>query len=192
MLGLVGCGRPLGSFDAAPSTKTKLDSLVALVQFKKPPKQEQPSDLLRCPNITVLDGTADDRVFGRGPQSNANVDYQFSLDDFARDCKVVGNKLDIKVGVRGRVLLGPVGKPGTFAAPVRVAVLLNSDPMPLVSNLYHVDVSVPADGSAAPFTLVTDALNVPYTHPHAELDYTIKVGFDPAGKSPRWRKYRKR
>jgi len=75
----------------------------------------------------------------------------------------------------------PVGSPGSFTAPVRIAVVRESDQNPVVSKLFGVPVTVPPGRSEAPFTLVTDQIEIPYTHANAQHDYTIKVGFDTAG-----------
>lgn len=181
VLSLVGCGKTPGSFDVEDSTQTKLANLAALVQFKKPPMQPEPTDHVVCPDIAILDGTADDRVYGQGDQTNTNVRYQFSLNDVARDCKIEGDQISLKIGATGKVLLGPVGAPGNFIAPIRVAIVRESDQAPVVSKLYRLAVSVPTGQTEAPFTLVTEPLNIPYTHANAQHDYTIKVGFDAAG-----------
>ena len=184
VLGLAGCSSAPGSFDVQQSTQTKLTDLMALVQFKKLPKQPEPTDHVACPDITILDGTADDRVYGKGgAQTNADVRYQFSLNDVARDCKVVGDQISLKIGAAGKILLGPLGSPGSFIAPIRVAIVRESDQKPVVSKLYRLGVNVPTGQTEAPFTLVTEPLNVPYTHANAQHDYTIKVGFDAAPSS---------
>ena len=183
-LGLAACSQAPGSFDVVETPQAKLSSLMAMVQFKKAPNQQEPLDHVVCPNIVILDGTADDRVYGSGAQNNANLRYQFSLYDVARDCRVEGNQINLKIGAAGKVLLGPAGTPGNFTAPVRVAIVRDSNQDAVVSKLYRVPADIPSGKSEAPFTLVTDSLSVPYTHPHAERDYTIKVGFDAQGNAP--------
>lgn len=185
VLSLAGCGRSPGSFDVDQTPQTKLSNLMALVQFKKLPKQPEPTDHVICPDIIILDGTADDRAYGKGDQTNANVRYQFSLNDVARDCKVQGDQISLKVGAAGKVLLGPVGSPGNFIAPIRVAIVRESDQVPIVSKLYRLAVSVPTGQTEAPFDLVTEPLSIPYTHANAQHDYTIKVGFDATGNDKR-------
>lgn len=180
-LGLAGCAHSPGSFDDLDSGGSSFSNLMALVQFKKPPPAQAPAEHVVCPDIIILDGTANDRVYGKGDQTNENLRYQFSLNDVARDCKVDGNQISLKIGAAGKILLGPVGAPGSFTAPVRIAIVRESDQDPVVSKLYGVPVSVPAGQSEAPFTLVTDQIEIPYTHANAQHDYTIKVGFDAAG-----------
>ncbi len=184
-LSLASCGSTPGSFDVTADPQTKLNNLAALVQFKKMPKQPEPTDHVVCPDIAILDGTADDRAYGPGEQTNANVRYQFSLNDVARDCKTGGGQMNLKVGVAGKVLLGPVGAPGAFTAPIRIAIIRKIDQEPIVSKLYRLPVTVPTGQSEAPFTLVTEPLSIPYTHGNEQHDYAIKVGFDAAGNDKR-------
>jgi hypothetical protein len=181
-LSLSACGTPPGSFDVEDSGQTKLSNLQAMVQFKKPGRQPTPIDHVLCPDIVILDGTADDRVYGTGEQTNANLRYQFSLNDVARDCQVNGAQLSLKIGAAGKLLLGPVGSPGNFVAPIRIAIVRDNDQEPIASQLFKVPVTVAAGQTEAPFSLVTEQMTIPYSYANAQHDYTIKVGFDdPAG-----------
>lgn len=104
--------------------------------------------------------------------------YQFSLGDVVRECGRQGSQIAIKVGVEGRVLIGPVGAPGSFSAPVRVAIRRESDQKPATSKSYHVAVTVLPGSAGMPFSLVTEPILVPFISPKADEDYTIVVGFD--------------
>jgi hypothetical protein len=146
-----------------------------------PPKtlsQQAPPIHLTCPQIEVQDGTSSVRVFNGADQSSANLRYQFSLDNVARDCQLANGQLAIKVGVAGRVLAGPAGAPSSFTVPVRVVIRRESDQQPAVSQLYRVAATIPSGQSATDFTVVSDPLSVPYVHEDADDDYTVLVGFD--------------
>lgn len=186
-IGIAGCSRNTGSFDVDEPAQSKWDNLMALVEFKPLPKQPKPTDPILCPEVHILDGTSDDRIYAPGAeQSNETVRYQFSIDDVARGCQINGKQAAMKIGVAGRVLLGPAGSPGTYPAPIRVAIIDLSDGNPVVSKLYQVPTSVPDGQTEAPFTLVTDPLAIPTTASFAE-SYTIKVGFDSAGNGKKQR-----
>jgi hypothetical protein len=183
---LAGCGAHSGSFDVEDPGSTKMDNLVALVQFKPLPRQPRPTDNIKCPEILVLDGGAADRVYvnNSAEQNNTNVRYQFRVDDVARDCQIDGNQISMKIGVSGRVLLGPAGSPGSFTAPIRLVIVRETDQASVVTKLYQVPGSVPSGETGSMFTLVTDPVTVPATN--AVNDYTIKVGFDvPPDKRPK-------
>ena len=83
--------------------------------------------IVDCPQIEVQDGTSAVRVYAGADQSNANLRYQFSLDNAARECQLADGQLNIKVGVAGRVLVGPAGAPSSFTVPVRVVIRRESD-----------------------------------------------------------------
>jgi hypothetical protein len=183
---LAGCGGHAGAFDVEDPGSTKMNNLVALVRFQPLPRQPRPTDDIKCPEILVLDGGAADRVYVNtsAEQTNSNVRYQFRVDDVARDCQADGNQISMKIGVSGRVLLGPAGAPGNFTAPVRLVIVRETDQSAVVTKLYQVPGSVPAGQTGGMFTLVTDPITVPASS--AVNDYTIKVGFDvPADKRPK-------
>ncbi|HEY1736266.1 MAG TPA: hypothetical protein VGG12_06450 [Methylovirgula sp.] len=190
-LGLAACGTAPGSFDVEDAPQTKMANLEAMVQFQKPPRQPSPTDNVVCPDISILDGTADDRVYGSATdQSNANLRYQFSINDVARDCVVQSGQMNLKVGIAGKVLLGPVGAPGNFTAPIRVAIIRRANEDVVVSKLYQLPTSVPDGATEGPLTLVADDLAIPYSYANAQHDFEIKVGFDtgtPADKKDKWK-----
>jgi hypothetical protein len=178
VLGLAGCGGHLGTFDTPETGGSKLANLLG---FKSNDAPAAPGAVVRhifCPVVVVLDGAAASRAYAGTPPSSANLRYQYALDDTARECTLEGDQLAIKIGVAGKVLLGPAGSPGGFSVPVRMAVLRERDNQPIVSKLYHAAVTVAAGETRADFTIVSEPLRVPFIQDHAEDDYTIKVGID--------------
>jgi len=139
---------------------------------------------LECPKIDVLDGTASYRTYAGTDQTNGNVRYQFSMGDVARDCTRSGDQILLKVGVEGRVLLGPAGNAGSFTVPVRIAVRHDSDGKAAATKLYQVPASIAAGADAATFQVVSDPLAVHFVSNSAGDDYTILVGFDTGTKAP--------
>jgi hypothetical protein len=178
VLGLAGCGGHLGTFDTPETSGSKLANLLG---FKNNDAPAAPGTQVRhifCPVVVVLEGTAANQAYAGTPPSSANLRYQFALDDTARECTLEGNQLAIKIGVAGKVLLGPAGNPSSFSVPVRMAVLRERDNQPLESKLYRAAVTVAAGETRADFTIVSEPLRVPFIQDHAEDDYTIKVGID--------------
>ncbi len=148
------------------------------------PKAADKEPPLQCPTIEVLDGTSSLRSYGGADQSNGDVKYQYSMGDVARECSKSGNQVLIKVGVEGRVLLGPVGKAGSFTVPVRIAIRRDSDEKAVSGKLYDVPVTIPFGQTEGQFSVVTEPLAVPYIQAHADADYTILVGFDEKSNAP--------
>jgi hypothetical protein len=144
-----------------------------------PPQAESPSG---CPTIEVLDGTGAQRVTAETASGNAGVKYQYSILNVARECQLSGNAMTLRVGVQGKVLLGPQGSAGAFDVPIRIVVVTEADQKPVVSKLYKAPSSIPSGQSAAPFTLVADGIGVSLGGRKA-VDYSIKVGIDTGGKA---------
>lgn len=185
LLTVSGCSGWLGNFDApdgaANRSNVNTSLLATLLGFKRNDVPAAPGTEVRhisCPEVVVLEGTAASQAYSGSPPSNANLRYQYALTDTARECKVEDNQLVLKIGVAGKVLLGPAGTPGSFNVPVRMAVLHETDNSPVTSKLYHAPVTIGPSESEADFTIVSEPLEVPFIQDHAEQDYTIKVGID--------------
>jgi hypothetical protein len=180
---LAGCSS-LGVDTASNSVTDTMGNLLAYNRPGAPPlpPEQKPVQEVNCPTIEVQDGTAELRTYAGG-NANANVRYQYSLGDTARECSVVGNQIAIKVGIEGRVLIGPMGSPGSFTAPIRIAIRHESEGKAILSKLYKVPVTVPAGATEAPFSLVSEPLMVPMVQVRADEDYTVVVGFDGAGNA---------
>ena len=80
-----------------------------------------------CPQISLREGTAVLRKGGKGkkgaPDDNSTLSYQASLADTTRQCTQNEMGKTVHVMAQGRIVLGPMGKPGTFTLPIRVAVI---------------------------------------------------------------------
>jgi hypothetical protein len=133
-----------------------------------------------CPSVTVRSGAAAWQIpSGSGPN---NVRYQGSLGQLARECAVLGETMTIRVGVEGRVLVGPQGGAGNVNVPLRIALVAEGPtPRPIWSKFYSVPVAVPPNASQAIFSQVEDDLTFPLP-PNKRIDnYIVYVGFDAQG-----------
>ena len=129
---------------------------------------------LDCPVVEVEDGAETVRV---GGPENASVRYQFDLVDTARECQPSGNQFSLKVGVSGRLLIGPAGSPGAYSTNVKVLVRREVDQKTVFEKTYHVEANT-AGGVQAPFRFVTDLIMLPLTRAQLNEDYSVFVGFD--------------
>ena len=195
-LALAGCGGGAASLDpGAGGTSNTVANILAFGRPTAPsaPAAADPNAIrLICPDIEVPDGLAALRV---GGQDGSAVRYQYSLGDTARECSLANGQIALRVGVEGRVLIGPAGSAGSFSVPVRVAIQRNSDQKAETSKVYKVAVTVPAGETQGSFSLVTEPITVPFKHEDATDDYSIVVGFDGAratGTAPVQRVRRRR
>ena len=140
-------------------------------------KTEQTLD---CPEVQVPSGESALRVGGEGSTS---VRHQFSVGEVARECAVAGNQLTIKIGVKGRVLLGPAGSPGSYSAPLRIGIRKTLGEQIVVSKVFNVGGTVAPGTPGADFMIVTEPLAVPFTSMHAADDYEVVVGFGKDAKA---------
>ncbi|WP_169728772.1 hypothetical protein [Salinarimonas rosea] len=133
------------------------------------------SDPTPCPRPEVIQGSAAQRVYRSGRSgSNQDLRYQIAVIDLARECvSTPEGQNRIKLGVQGRVLIGPAGGPGSFTAPVRIRVRTPSTVYEDVAR--RVAVTVPAGQTLADFTLVEEGLEIPLS---VGDNFLIEVGID--------------
>jgi hypothetical protein len=163
--------------DAGSGANNAVGNLLAFGTANPPPAPDRSKQIVKidCPEVEVLGGGAAMRV---GGQDNAGVHYQYSMGEVARECLVDNGQINIKVGVEGRVLLGPAGGPGSFQVPVRIAIRREADQKAAISKVYRIAAAIPAGDTQTTFNMVSDTFQVPYLRPRADDDYTIVVGFD--------------
>ena len=142
---------------------------------------------INCPPVDVPDEGAAYRV---GGADNESVRYQFNIGDTARECDPAGRgQATIKIGVKGELVVGPAGSPGTYSVPLKIVVTRESDNEPIYSETFKVEAAT--DGvTAGAFRIVTEPIPVPMpTLQLADL-YSITVGFEEGGgAAPRRRRH---
>jgi hypothetical protein len=133
-----------------------------------------------CPGMQVRSGASTWQV--PSGTNTTNLRYQGSLGQLARECAVLGDSMTIKVGVEGRVLVGPKGSAGNLTVPLRIALVQEgSQPKPVWSKFYSVPVNVPPGQTQVTFTHVEDDLTFAIPASKDISSYVIYVGYDPQG-----------
>ena len=83
-----------------------------------------PDPNLDCPSVTVRSGAATLAVNAPGADPSAtNLRFQASVSQTARECAVSAGNMTMKIGIQGRVILGPAGTPGKVEVPMRLALV---------------------------------------------------------------------
>ena len=183
-LPLAGCGTSPSEGGMAST----LGNLIAFNATTPPPLREIKGANevdVECPEVLVADGQASMRTYAGADKSSAGVKHQYSFGEMSRECRAVDGRIDIRVGVSGYVLSGPVGGPGAFQVPVRVFVRRDSDGQTVSSKTYKVAATIAADQTQAAFSVVTEPLTVPLLRTDASQDYSLFVGFDGTPEKPR-------
>ena len=180
---------------ASPSSnslKDKIESFFSTAGAAHDPRpvvNTQQADV-DCPLIDIRQG-AGTLTIPLPPPDGSNdamsLKYQGTFVRAARDCKVVNGQLAMKIGVQGRVIVGPAGGPGQIEVPLRLAVVdqTPSGSKTIVTKLVLVPVMVTSDDAGALFTHIEDNFAFPLPS-SAELDnYIVYIGFDPIGAQER-------
>src|SRR5262245_34409911 len=90
-----------------------------------------------CPAMMVRSGASTWQ--GPAGTTNTSLSYQGSLRRLGRECAGLGDTMTIKVGVEGRVLVGPKGKAGNVEVPLRIALVQEGpQPKPIWTKFYSV------------------------------------------------------
>ena len=158
-LGLVGCGSGSGSSSSAGNTALN----VIMFQSTTPPPADQlpkddEGDPQVCPEVTVSDGGA--AIRAQSGQDSSGLRYQVSIVNVARECNVTGkDSFRLKVGVEGRVLLGPAGSPGSYGATLTTTVMRGTTVIGKRSA--RVGATIPSGQSGADFTHIEEGIMVP-------------------------------
>lgn len=139
-----------------------------------------------CPLIDIRQGAATLTIPPPSPDGSndaMSLKYQGTFVRAARDCKVAAGQLVMKIGIEGRIIVGPAGGPGEVSVPLRIAVVdqPTSTPKTIFTKLIIIPVAVTSADTGATFTHIED--NVAFPLPtSAELDnYIVYIGFDPIG-----------
>jgi hypothetical protein len=138
---------------------------------------------VECPGVDIRPGASTLNITAKPGQATAgDLRYQLSFGQTARECAVHGGAMSIKVGVQGRVILGPMGGPGIVDVPLRYAVVREGPaPKTIVTKFKRIPVTVAPDQSHIQFVDVEEGLTFPMPS-GLELDaYVIYVGFDEIG-----------
>jgi hypothetical protein len=115
--------------------------------------------------------------YGKGKVGNPrDLNYQAILDKQSRNCVVSNGLITVRMGVVGRVLLGPAGSQTSVSVPVRFAV--ERDDVPLYSEKYDIPVAITPPDQSEEFVKVVDDVQIPYV---GGENITIWVGFDTKG-----------
>jgi hypothetical protein len=138
---------------------------------------------VECPGVDIRTG-ASTLILPPGGDA-MTLRYQGSISEMARSCRIIGSDMKMKVGVQGRIILGPGGGPGKLELPMRFAVVREGpEPKTILTKFYKVPVIISEGQANLSFTHIDEDITFPMPSP-TDLDfYVVYVGFDPTGASP--------
>jgi hypothetical protein len=186
---------PSAAAPSDPSLKDKIASLFAGSSASSPQAVEgaeapgvQP--VLDCPLIDIRQGAS---TLVIGPTGNTDdttnngamaLKYQGSFVRAARECSLVSGQIVMRVGVEGRIIVGPAGGPGQVDVPLRIAIVDETvaGTKPVVTRLIHIPVTVASATDNPSFTHIEEGLSFPM--PKSLDGYVVYIGFDPQAMQP--------
>jgi hypothetical protein len=175
LAGCLGGDSILPSFDS-PREKATVNNTENKASDKLIVLPARPEDV-DCPDVGEFPGGATARV---GGPSNEAVRYQFDISDLARECDPQGNLFALKIGVTGRLLIGPAGQPGAYATTLRMQVKRDIDNKVLFDKSFRVAADTNG-GDQGVYKVVSDPIMLPLTRARLDLDYSIYVGLNSGG-----------
>lgn len=183
----VGCSAVsnLGSNDDSPSLGSRFASLFSSAKpgVTQPASPTPSAPEYGCPGVDIRAGASTLNIAAKSAQATAgDLRYQVSFGQTARECSLQGSTMALKVGVQGRVIIGPMGGPGRVDVPLRYAVVREGpEPKTIVTKFKRIAVTVAPDQTHVQFVDVEEGLAFPIpSGPDLEA-YVIYVGFDEVG-----------
>jgi hypothetical protein len=184
---LSGCSlaSSVGSSDSSPSFASRFASFFsgATPGVIQPHSPTPSAPDVECPGVDIRTGASTMNIAAKTTDATAgDLRYQLSFGQTARECAVQGAIMIIKVGVQGRVILGPMGSPGKVEVPLRYAVVREGpQPKTVVTKFKRIAVTVAPGQTHVQFVDIEEGLSFPMPS-KSELDaYVVYVGFDEIG-----------
>jgi hypothetical protein len=140
---------------------------------------------LTCPDVKVRAGASTYAVAAPGKQAaGSDMRYQATITRTARDCNLSAGQITARVGIQGRVIVGPAGAPATVEIPLRVAVVQGGvNEKTITTTVVRTTVSM-GEGLSVPFSVVAEDIVYPAVSADINDSYIFYIGFDPQALKP--------
>jgi hypothetical protein len=189
----LGCGT-LAAPAAAQSLTDRFKSLFGGGKSEEQEPAEKPaapaegqsreSDVL-CPPVAIRSGASTYAVGAPGKEPvGSDLRFQATITRTARECSFNGGEITARIGIQGRIIVGPAGAPPTVQVPLRVAVVQGGvSEKTIATKAYQTTVTMSESGSE-PFTLVAEDMTFPAPSADVAENYIFYIGFDPQALKP--------
>ena len=130
----------------------------------------------RCPSVVAWPHDRLVTVYQPGHAGDSQaIIHRGEITKLARECQVYGDRIVVKYGFAGRVLLGPKGQPGTVTLPVSIKVA-DADRRVLANDTTKVSAIVPRENPVGYFSVVRE-ISFPIVMGTRVEDYKVFVAF---------------
>lgn len=133
-----------------------------------------PAIATECPPIKVREGFGSIVAYEGNKVGNAKaLQYQAVIDAQSRNCVVSNGLITVKMGIVGRLVLGPSPSTNSLDVPLRFTV--ERDDVSVFSQRYDIPVTVTPPNQSEEFIKVVENVAIPYL---GGEDIVIWVGFE--------------
>jgi hypothetical protein len=130
-----------------------------------------------CPQVVAWPRDRLLTIYQAGHVGDLNaVVHRGEITKMARECTLYSDRVVVKYGFAGRVLLGPKGAPGSVTMGVNIRVA-GADKNTLATDKMNVTTTIPPDAPAGYFSMVRE-IAFPITIGTRPQDYKIFVAFE--------------
>jgi hypothetical protein len=188
-LTLAGCGGGSmfggGSPSSGGGSPSMTDRFTQLFSGKStevgaPQSPQTDENDLTCPSVSIRPGASTYAAGATGkPAVGNDLAFQATITRTARSCDLNAGQISVKIGIQGRVIVGPAGAPAAVDVPLRVAVVQEGvTPKTIATKVFQTNVQIGGETSV-PFSLVGEDLVYPVPTGTAGDSYVFYIGFDP-------------
>jgi hypothetical protein len=150
-----------------------------------PGEGQSDSGGLTCPDVKVRAGASTYAVGLPGKTAaGSDLRYQATITRTARDCSLNAGQITARIGIQGRVIVGPAGAPASVEIPLRVAGVQGGvNEKTITTAVVRTTVSM-AEGLSVPFSVVAEDVVYPAVSADINDLYVFYIGFDPQALKP--------
>jgi hypothetical protein len=167
--------------ESSPSFSDKFKNFFSSSSAKSKQAATGTQKNVYCPFIEIRQGASTLSIGPQGENAAMTLKYQGSFVRAARECAVVGGDLVMKIGVQGRLIVGPAGGEGQVDVPLRIAIVQENTAgsKTIATRLIRIPVLVPPGVPFTEFTHIEEGVAFPLPPAAVLEDYTVYIGFDP-------------
>jgi hypothetical protein len=173
------------SYETTPSWGARISSFFSGAKpgVSQPASRMASAPDVECPGVDIRAGASTLNIAVRSDQATAgDLRYQLSFGQTARECRVQDGTMTIKVGVQGRVILGPFGTPGSVDVPLRYAIVREGpEPKVIATKFKRTGATIAAGQTHVQFVDIEEGLSFPLPSAADLSSYVVYVGFDEIG-----------
>jgi hypothetical protein len=168
-----------GSADEAASS-VNADKLLETAKADNGQEGAASAAEAHCPQVVAWPHDRLLTVYEPGHNGDSlSIVHRGEITKLARECQLYSDRVVVRYGFAGRVLLGPKGQSGVVNLPVRVHVA-GPDKKVLVKDAMKLTATIPAGNPVGYFSMVRE-VSFPVVVGSRPEDYKIFVAFDKPG-----------